>query len=118
MDDKVYRKNAPWNAVVFGTEENNGWLEVSGQYLPMYVHGVPVITEYSQDDDIDISPASPYSNRGSVGYNRGSVGFPSPGKRNSTSFLKSMDKRGSRSNAADNTNRPSKTVKFAPTAGL
>lgn len=33
----------PWNSVVVGAEDGDGWLKVGDHFLPMWVNGVPVV---------------------------------------------------------------------------
>ncbi|CAE7042110.1 ASPH [Symbiodinium natans] len=50
-DHDVTRPVAPWFSVVFGFDEEDGWVKLEdGSYLPSFVNDVPVLT-VPQDDE-------------------------------------------------------------------
>mmetsp|Transcript_19869 Transcript_19869/g.46478 ORF Transcript_19869/g.46478 Transcript_19869/m.46478 type:complete len:844 (-) Transcript_19869:350-2881(-) len=50
-DHDVTRPVAPWYSVVFGVDEEDGWVRLEdGSYLPSFVNDVPVLT-IPQDDE-------------------------------------------------------------------
>jgi len=46
---------APWNTLVVGSDEEDGWLKTSQGYLPMHVKGVPVLSRRERPEDSSVA---------------------------------------------------------------